>query len=346
MNAGPHAALAEWGWDPGWQAALEAEAAAGASAPPVGSAGASPGAEPLRPARVVRHDGVALAVVTDEGARTLQLRRGVSPPPVVGDWVAWRGSTLQTVLGRRRVLRRRDPRRGTEHVQVANLDLLAVVCGADRPIRAGRLQRFAALAADAEVPVAVVLTKLDLVGDRTGRAGLAAACADGVPGASIVLASARHGDGLGELRALVSGTVVLVGESGAGKSTLVNALVGEEVAATAAVREGDAKGRHTTTARTALRVPGRGVVVDTPGVRAVGVAADGDAASDSFADLDELAGQCRFADCGHDREPGCGVRDAVARGEVAAARRDAWQALRLEARQAAGEGDRRPRGRR
>jgi ribosome biogenesis GTPase len=126
-------------------------------------------------------------------------------------------------------------------------------------------------------------------------------------------------------------TVALLGESGAGKSTLVNALVGDEVTATGAVRRGDAKGRHTTTTRVLHPLSDGGVVIDTPGIRAVGLWTDTDAVDAAFEDLVDLAATCRFADCGHETEPGCAVRDAVVDGTVSEHRLAAWQELSAEA---------------
>ena len=164
----------------------------------------------------------------------------------------------------------------------------------------------------------VVLAKADLAPDATGQA---AAVAGAHPGLDVVVTSAATGHGLDELRAVAAGrTVVLVGESGAGKSSLANALLGAEVMATGDVRAGDAKGRHTTTTREAHPLPGGGVLVDTPGLRAVGLWADREAVAATFADIDDLAAGCRFGDCGHDREPGCAVTAAVAAGELAAER--------------------------
>jgi ribosome biogenesis GTPase / thiamine phosphate phosphatase len=176
---------------------------------------------------------------------------------------------------------------------------------------------------------AVVLTKADLVADPADRAD---AVASAHPGLDVVATSAATGAGLGALRALVGDrTVVLVGESGAGKSSLTNALLGAEVMATGAVRSGDAKGRHTTTSREAHPLPDGGVLVDTPGLRAVGLWADRDAVAATFDDIDDLAAHCRFGDCTHGGEPGCAVTAAVAAGALAPERLEGWRALEREA---------------
>jgi ribosome biogenesis GTPase len=132
---------------------------------------------------------------------------------------------------------------------------------------------------------------------------------------------------------------VLLGESGAGKSTLTNALVGEDVTATAEVRSGDSKGRHTTTRRELHVLPSGGVLIDTPGIRGVGLWVDPDAVAATFDDVESLAEGCRFTDCAHDGEPGCAVAAAVAAGELAPERWEAWLALRKEAESAARRAD-------
>jgi len=139
----------------------------------------------------------------------------------------------------------------------------------------------------------------------------------------VVAASAADGRGLEELLALVGPgrTFVLVGASGTGKSTLVNALAGEDLQATAAVRDGDRRGRHTTTAGELVVLAGGAVLIDTPGIRAVGLGADDEGLMATFADIEELAAACRFPDCAHDREPGCAVRDGVDAARLASWRR-------------------------
>jgi ribosome biogenesis GTPase len=148
----------------------------------------------------------------------------------------------------------------------------------------------------------------------------------------VIVTSVREGVGLDALvDAARHRTVTLLGESGAGKSTIVNALLGADVAATGGVRRGDAKGRHTTTARQLHPLPSGGALIDTPGIRAVGLWVDADAVDAAFADVDVVAGSCRFTDCRHDGEPGCAVAAAIADGTLDRARLDAWRRLRREA---------------
>lgn len=289
-----------------------------------------------RPGRVARHDGVALLVATDAGIESLPVPIDLEPTPVVGDWVVIDGGSVVEVLDRSSLLRRSDAAGNEQHL-VANLDTLLVVCGLDRPVKAGRIQRSAALAWDAGATPVVALTKADLHDDPEGVADEVRAAN---PGLDVIIASARSGDGLEAVRALASGTtIVLLGESGAGKSTLTNALMGEEVSSTNTVRSGDSKGRHTTTRRELFVLPTGGVLIDTPGIRGVGLWVDPDAVAATFDDVESLAEGCRFRDCAHDGEPGCAVAAAVEAGTLARERWEAWAALRREAESAARRSD-------
>ena len=284
-------------------------------------AGDRPG---VRPGRVVRHDGVAVLVSGEDGTESLPVLASVHPQPIVGDWVVVDAATnaVVGVLPRSSLLRRQDPD-GGEQPLVANLDALLVVCGLDRPLKPGRLRRSIALAADAGADPVLVLTKADLVDDAAAAA--ATVTAD-YPAAEVVLSSTKDGRGLAAIRRLTAGrTIVLLGESGAGKSTLANALMGEEVSATGEVRPGDAKGRHTTSRRELHVLPTGGVLIDTPGIRAIGLV-DPDAAAPDFDDIEALAEGCRFRDCAHAGEPGCAVAAAVAAGALAPGRLAAWHA--------------------
>jgi ribosome biogenesis GTPase len=215
----------------------------------------------------------------------------------------------------------------------ANVDLVLLVCGLDRPVKTGRIERGTALARDAGATPLVVLTKAALVPDPEAVVAKVKAA---VPGLDVLVTSARENVGLDSLRDLAGGrTVTMLGESGAGKSSLVNALMGDDVAAIGDVRRGDAKGRHTTTTRELHVLPSGGVLIDSPGIRAVGLWVEPDAVAETVADIDRLAGQCRFADCRHDTEPGCAVTAAVEAGTITRARLEAWRELEREAEAAA-----------
>jgi ribosome biogenesis GTPase len=217
--------------------------------------------EPAEPGRVLRHDGVAVTVRTATGDRVVPLRRGVEAP-TVGDWVALDGDRIVAVLERSSLLRRRAAGGEGTQLLAANVDLVLLVCGLDRRVLPGRIQRGEALAWDAGATPVLVLTKADLADDLP--AVLATVAADH-PGLEVLVTSVTTGEGVEALAARMSGaTSVLLGESGAGKSSLVNAIFDDEVAATGEVREGDAKGRHTTTSRQIHILAGGGVVIDTP----------------------------------------------------------------------------------
>jgi ribosome biogenesis GTPase len=243
-------------------------------------------------------------------------------PPVTGDWVAVDSDgEIAAVLERRGTIVRRAAGGPTVgHVLAANVDLALLTAALPEP-NGRQIERLAALAQADGVPVALVLTKADLDpdADRT-----AARLARELGIVEAVAISARTGDGIGVLRSLLTpgGTAVLLGPSGAGKSTLVNALLGEERQATGAVRAGDGRGRHTTVTRELIALDGGALLIDTPGVREVGL---WDGTGESYADIDELAASCRFSDCKHETEPGCAVREAVDPERI-----EAWRKLARE----------------
>jgi ribosome biogenesis GTPase len=175
----------------------------------------------------------------------------------------------------------------------------------------------------------VLVTKADLAADPVTVARQVAAV---TPGVEVLPVSAEHGDGLAALASLIAPgrTLALLGPSGAGKSTLVNALVEAPVMRTQRVRRGDGKGQHTTTYRALVPVPGGGAVLDTPGLRAVGLLDGADGLARTFPDVDEWAAQCRFTDCSHRGEPECAVQAAVAAGELSYRRWESWQKLPRE----------------
>jgi ribosome biogenesis GTPase len=315
--------LTRYGWDDRWSSRytdlLATPAAAEIDAP--------------TPGRVIRHDGAGLMVAIDSGPVRAMFGPPIEPRPVVGDWVVLdRNRTPVATLPRDSLLRRRAAGTGEkEQAMAANVDLVLVVCGLDRPVRSGRIQRTITIALDAGAESLVVLTKADKVDPAVAaEAELIAAEVD--PTLEVVTLSAKGGWGIEDLLARVgTRTVALIGESGAGKSTLVNALMAGDVAAEGDVREGDSKGRHTTTHRELHLLDGGGVLVDTPGIREVGIWTDTDAVAETFPEIDELAERCRFRDCAHDAEPGCAVRAAVEDGSLPAERFEAWRALDAEA---------------
>ena len=283
------------------------------------------------PARVIRHDGALLTVVSQSGVAVVRNPRDLAVSPTVGDWLAIAaddGGRVVEVLERTSLLRRQSADDTGDQALAANIDIVLVTCGADRPIKPGRIDRGIMQARDAGATPIIVLTK-------AGAANAAAIDLGRLelehPGVAFFVTSALEGDGIDELRATLAGrTAVLLGESGAGKSTLTNALVGSDAATTGDVRSGDAKGRHTTTSRQLHLIPGGGVVIDTPGIRSVGLAADPAAVDASFSDIVDWAEGCRFGDCAHDGDPGCAVREALKSGELSEQRFDSWRRLQRE----------------
>lgn len=283
--------------------------------------------EPV-PGRVVRHDGVALVVAGTDGIVTAPLGTRLEPEATVGDWVAMLDGRPVAVLERTSLLRRRAAGRDAQQVLAANVDVVLLVCGLDRPVKASRIQRGATLASDAGARPVIVLTKAALadnahqIVERIGAAN---------PGIALIVSSVREGIGVEEVRAVSRDrTVALLGESGAGKSSIVNALLDKEAAAVGEVRASDRKGRHTTTTRFLHVLPGGGTLIDNPGIRSIGLWGDIDAVAETFADIAALADGCRFADCAHDREPDCAVKAAVVEGTLAPERLSAWHALEHE----------------
>jgi ribosome biogenesis GTPase len=261
-----------------------------------------------------------------------------------GDWVALSGRYVHAVLPRRTALVRASAS-GVSAGQVlaANVDVVAVVVSCASGIDLGRAERLLTVAWESGARPVVVLTKTDACPDvgrvREEVAGVAL-------GVDVVAVSAAEGTGLDALVVSLTGTVVLVGQSGVGKSTLATALTGADLA-TREVREVDGKGRHTTVRRELLALRGgRGVLIDTPGLRGVGLFDAGDGLSHAFADVDALAGDCRFADCAHGTEPGCAVRAAIDAGQLPARRLDSYRKLVRENEWAAARTDARLRAER
>ena len=267
------------------------------------------------PARVVAVHRGRLTVRDAAGARDARLAGRVAEPVTVGDWVAVDGDDVV----RARPACARVLARGGQEL-AANVDVAFVVTSPNRDLNPRRLERFVAVAAAGGLETVLVLNKADLVTDPGDAVAVLRAAA---PGRAIVVASATRGDGLQELLAHLGHgrTGALIGSSGVGKSTLVNALLGAARQATRPTRASDDRGRHTTSHRELLVLPGaHGLLVDTPGIRLPRMTTDADGVAAAFADVEALAAACRFADCRHDREPGCAVRAAVEAGALDPAR--------------------------
>ncbi|MFH8770262.1 ribosome small subunit-dependent GTPase A [Streptomyces sp. NPDC017958] len=316
-------ALAPYGWDDAWADAFT----------PYESEG-------LLPGRVVRVDRGQCDVVTAGGVLRADTAFVTPHDPMrvvcTGDWVAVEPGGnpryVRTYLPRRTAfVRSTSSKRSEGQILAANVDHAVVAVSLAVELDLGRVERFLALAWESGAQPVVVLTKADLVPDPVVLAHLVQDVETSAPGVPVLTVSALHGDGLDALVSLVgSGTSVLLGQSGAGKSTLANALVGDDVMDVQAARDVDGKGRHTTTTRNLLPLPSGGVLIDTPGLRGVGLFDAGSGVGQVFSEIEELAEQCRFHDCAHEREPGCAVLAAVDSGDLPVRRLDSYRKLMRE----------------
>jgi len=300
---------------------------------------AAAGIDPGSAARVVRMDRGWATLQGAHGTRRVRLRE--CPPIVVGDWLAEDGEGALVRLVRRSLLVRRAADRDEPQEMASNVDVVVVTWALDTRVSAGRLRDMLVLARESGAVPVLALSKVDVA---ESVEGLLAQLDDVLDDVEVLTTSVVTGEGLLRLRALVSGrTVVLLGSSGAGKSTLTNVLLGVEARETAEVgHTGD--GRHTTTNRELLPLPGGGAIIDTPGIRAATAWEDDEEeeAGSRFPDLDELAEECRFSDCTHRSTPGCALDRAVADGTLTVERRNRYvayvdeRAAREDVRSAAG----------
>jgi ribosome biogenesis GTPase len=295
-----------------------------------------------QPGRVARVDRGVCTVLTDSGvvrasfAGSLLTAAAADPTalPCAGDWAvvrSWpdRRVTLELVLPRRTaVVRNSAAKDSYGQVLAANLDIAAVVEPLDPDPDSGRVERLLALAHESGAEPLLILTKADLVADPDA---IASQLSEAAPGVAVCTVSAATGAGMTELRRRCRGgvTVALLGPSGCGKSTLVNALAGTTMMATRSPRA-DRKGRHTTTYRSLIPLPGGGAILDTPGLRSVGLFDTGAGLDRAFADIEAYAAGCRFADCAHATEPDCAVREAIAAGDLPERRLVSWRKLQRE----------------
>lgn len=317
--------IEQYGWSDALRLAFEPHARAG-----------------YLPGRIIVQQRLADLVATDLGTLSAKLSGRMrheareAGHPAAGDWVALSANAAEGTATIHGVLPRRTAfvRRAADSVQTlqviaANIDVVFVVTSMNADLNPRRLERFLAAAWQSGARPVVVLTKADLCEDPEAQAAQIATLAAGCP---VIIISVRQGIGLGELMEHIKPgeTCVLIGSSGVGKSTLVNALLGEERMATQNIRVADARGRHTTSHRQLILLPGGGLLLDTPGIREVGLIDADDGLSTVFDDIEELARHCRFNDCGHDTEPGCAVRAALDAGLLDANRWAHFQKLTAE----------------
>jgi ribosome biogenesis GTPase len=293
----------------------------------------------LVPARVIRQErdaSRALGPMGEVAPRSTGRLRASGLHPVAGDWLALRpdglgGWRVDAILPRRtRFSRRRPGEAEEEQVVAANVDAALLVMAMDGDFSARRMERYLALARESGARPIVVLTKADLCPDPVARVREAQASAADAP---VLAVDALRGAGLDGLRALLRPreTCALLGSSGVGKSTLVNALAGAGLARTGEVRASDGKGRHTTTHRELLALPGGVLLLDTPGMRELQLWGGAEGVRGVFADVEEVAARCRFRDCDHEKEPGCAVRAALEAGTLDTARLASFRKLQREA---------------
>lgn len=255
--------------------------------------------------------------------------------PAVGDWVMidrMDGSTgnaiIHHILRRKSVLARQAA--GTENagqVIAANIDTIFICMSLNADFNIRRIERYLTIAWDSMATPVIVLTKSDLCDDLPQKLDEIASVS---MGAEIIVCSSENRDGFDEINAYIGQgkTIAFVGSSGVGKSTLINRLMGQDVLATKAIREDDAKGRHTTTYRQLLLLPSGGIVIDTPGMRELQIYTGN--LSKTFEDVEEIAARCKFGDCSHGAEPGCAIREAIENGTLSAKRFESYQKLQRE----------------
>ncbi|MFE5491583.1 ribosome small subunit-dependent GTPase A [Streptomyces virginiae] len=332
--------LAAYGWDEGWEAEFAPYAAQG-----------------LVPGRVVRVDRGQCDVVTPDGVVRADTAFVVPHDPMkvvcTGDWVAVDPEDgdpryARTILPRRTAfVRSTSSKRSEGQVLATNIDHIVICVSLAVELDLGRIERFLALAMSSSSGEAllrksadswesgaqplVVLTKADLVPDPVTLGHLVQDVETTAPGVQVLTVSSHTGEGTDVLGAIVAdGTSVLLGVSGAGKSTLANALLGTDVMEVRATRDVDGKGRHTTTTRNLLVLPGGGVLIDTPGLRGVGLFDAEAGVGQVFSEIEDYAAQCRFHDCAHEAEPGCAVLAALESGELPERRLESYRKLLRE----------------
>lgn len=305
--------LSDLGWDPFFQQQLSAEEASGTV-----------------PVRVMNVQRSGLQVCGETVNQHIELSAGDHEMQVtVGDWILLHPDTrkISRRLERKSLFRRRAP--GTdrrEQLIAANVDTLFIVSSCNQDFNEARLERYLAIAREARVMAIVVLTKADLSDDPAAYVTAAARLA---PALQVEAVNALEVASLRQLEPWLElgQTIALLGSSGVGKSTLVNTLLGSDEITTQGIRDDDARGRHTTTARSMHRLPGGSWLLDTPGMRELQLTDVRSGLDDVFAEISALAADCRFADCGHNGEPGCAIKAAIDDGRMDQERLKRWRKL-------------------
>ena len=293
------------------------------------------------PARITaqhreRYEIVCEYGITHARLKTKEYYVGAEQFPTTGDFVMVNyiengDSQIIATLPRRTFFSRREPGPvPRDQAVAANFDYVFIMQSLNLDFNPKRLERYLTLAWQSGATPVILLTKADLVEDYWDYLTQVERVAAGV---NTHVVSARTGYGLNRLNAYLQpgNTVVFLGSSGVGKSSLVNALAGEEIMAVSGIREDDSKGRHTTTHRQLIRLKSGVMIIDTPGMRELGMWDVSEGLGDAFADVERFMGRCRFSDCKHESEPGCAIKAAIAAGELEAARWESYQKLKEEA---------------
>lgn len=331
--------LDAWGWDDRWALDFEPLSAAG-----------------FTPARVIAQHRGSWIAITDGGEVNAtpsgRFRYGADDTgmPAVGDWIGCSlaphggDARIEAIVPRRSAFRRRaaGSQIGAQMI-ASNVDTLFVATSLNGDLNPRRLERYVAMGRESGVEPVVLLTKTDLVEDGEATAARLAAELD----VAAVALSSVTGEGIESVESWFrpGRTLAVVGSSGVGKSTLLNRLAGQLLMLTREIREDDARGRHTTTHRELFRLPGGALMLDTPGMRELGLWDAEEGVEATFSDIAEIAAQCRFADCRHEREPGCAVREAIEQGRIDGRRLRSYRKLQTELSDLPPEALRRERGR-
>lgn len=294
------------------------------------------------PARITAVHKERYALVCEYGEthgrlKTKEYFGGFEEFPTTGDFVLINyipngDSQIIRTLPRKTFFSRRDPTPGRgEQAVASNFDYVFIIQSLNHDFNEKRLERYLTLAWQSGATPVVVLTKADLVDESDTYIRIAESYAVGVP---VHAVSSKTGAGLNALSDYISSgkTIVFLGSSGVGKSSLVNALADEDIMTVNGIREDDSKGRHTTTHRQLIMLKNGAMIIDTPGMRELGMWDVSAGLGEAFADVEQYLGKCRFRDCKHQTEPGCAIKEAIANGELSRERWESYISLKSEAK--------------